>query len=74
MEKWNTDNQLVVDLSVEDKLVKGLKNTFVSTYNPTSNKKKGTVKTAYKNEHVNSNVDVDFDYSGPIVKASCVAG
>ena len=73
-EKWNTDNQLVVDMSVEDKLLQGLKLSFVSSYNPSSNKKKGTVKTVYKNCHVNSNCEVDLDYAGPCIKASAVSG
>lgn len=74
MEKWNTDNQLVVDMSVEDKMLQGLKTSFVSSFNPSSNKKKGTVKTSYKNDYVNATVDVDLDFAGPVVDGTLVTG
>lgn len=74
MEKWNTDNNLTLDLSVEDKHVRGLKTSFISSYNPTSSKKKGTMKASYKNDYLHANSDVDFDYAGPCVKAAAVFG
>jgi len=35
-EKWNTDNQMGMEVSVEDQMLKGLKVTFDSSFNPTS--------------------------------------
>ncbi|XP_067938054.1 voltage-dependent anion-selective channel protein 2-like [Watersipora subatra] len=74
VEKWNTANDLVVDMSLEDKLLEGAKVSFVSSINPTTKKKKGTVKTSYKSEYFNGNVDVDLDYGGPVIKSSLVGG
>lgn len=33
-EKWNTDNQLATEVSVEDQLVKGLKLSFDTQFVP----------------------------------------
>lgn len=74
VEKWNTDNNLVVDVSVEDKLVQGMKTSFVSAFNPGTSKKKGTIKSSYKNDYVNGNVDIDLDYAGPNINSAIVCG
>lgn len=59
-EKWNTDNVLATEVSIEDQLAKGLKLGLDTTFAPISGKKSGTVKTAFKNEHVHINSDVDI--------------
>lgn len=74
VEKWNTDNDVVVDISVEDKLVKGLKTSFVSAFNPSSGKRRGTIKASYKNDYATNNTDINFDYAGPVVNSSTVLG
>lgn len=73
-EKWNTDNQMGAEISIEDQLVKGLKVAFDSSFNPSSGKKKAQVKTTYKGEFVQTNADVDFDYAGPTIKGAAVVG
>lgn len=73
-EKWNTDNTLATEISMEDQLIKGLKIAFDATFAPLSGKKTGVMKTAFKNENVNLSTDIDFDYAGPIVQSSAVAG
>ncbi|KFM64129.1 Voltage-dependent anion-selective channel protein 2, partial [Stegodyphus mimosarum] len=64
-EKWNTDNVLSTELSVEDQFVKGLKFTLDSNFAPQSGKKAATLRTAFKNEHVHLNGDVDIDATAP---------
>lgn len=73
-EKWNTDNLLTTEVSIEDQAVKGLKTTFESAFNPSSNKKKGLIKNNFKNDMVNLNLDVNFDYAGPTMRGAAVVG
>ncbi|XP_062926370.1 voltage-dependent anion-selective channel protein 2 [Mobula hypostoma] len=73
-EKWNTDNTLGTEIAIEDQLAKGLKLTFDTTFSPNTGKKSGRVKTAYKREYINLGCDVDFDFAGPAIHASAVAG
>jgi len=71
-EKWNTDNVLATELSVEDQFVKGLKLSVDTNFAPQSGKKSGTFSTAYKNEHVHLNGDVDLDITSPVVHGAGV--
>ncbi|XP_070295473.1 voltage-dependent anion-selective channel protein 2 [Salvelinus sp. IW2-2015] len=73
-EKWNTDNTLGTEITVEDQVVKGLKLTFDTTFSPNTGKKSGKVKTAYKREFVNLGCDVDFDFAGPAIHGAAVVG
>lgn len=73
-EKWTTDNELTSEVTIEDKLAEGLKFTFETSFRPTTGKKNGKVKSAYKNDYVNMNCDVDFDFSGPTIHGAAVAG
>uniref|UniRef100_A0A4W4EYQ8 Non-selective voltage-gated ion channel VDAC2 n=1 Tax=Electrophorus electricus TaxID=8005 RepID=A0A4W4EYQ8_ELEEL len=57
-EKWNTDNTLGTEITVEDQVCK----------------KSGKVKTAYKREYVNLGCDVDFDFAGPTIHGAAVVG
>jgi len=74
VEKWNTDNILKSELTVEDSVVKGLKLTLDSSYSPASGKKSAVFKTAYKHEKFLLNTDVDLDMNGPVVHNSLVFG
>jgi len=74
VEKWNTDNILKSELTVEDSVVKGLKLTLDSSYSPASGKKSAVLKTAYKHEKFLLNTDVDLDMNGPVVHNSLVFG
>ncbi|ROI83831.1 Voltage-dependent anion-selective channel protein 2 [Anabarilius grahami] len=73
-EKWNTDNTLGTEITVEDQITKGLKLTFDTTFSPNTGKKSGKVKSAYKREFVNVGCDVDFDFAGPAVHGTAVLG
>jgi voltage-dependent anion channel protein 2 len=73
-EKWNTDNQLATEVSVEDQLVKGLKLSFDTQFVPQTGKKSGKIKTEYKHENIHTNLDVDFNFTGPTVFGAAVVG
>ncbi|KAK7122230.1 hypothetical protein R3I94_019375 [Phoxinus phoxinus] len=73
-EKWNTDNTLGTEITVEDQITKGLKLTFDTTFSPNTGKKSGKVKSAYKREFLNVGCDVDFDFAGPAVHGAAVLG
>lgn len=73
-ERWNTDNTLSTELSIEDKLAKGLKLSLDTTFSPQSGKKTGRVKSQYKHDSIALNMDVDLDLGGPIINGSSVFG
>ncbi|KAJ8932688.1 hypothetical protein NQ318_000604 [Aromia moschata] len=73
-EKWNTDNTLGTEVSVQDQLVKGLKVTGSLNFSPQTGSKSGAAKTAFANERVALNADVDLDSNGPVITASAVIG
>lgn len=73
-EKWNTGNVLSSTLSVENKLVSGLKIDLDTTLSPPTGKKTAKVKTAYKHGEL-MHVTGDFDFgemSAPTVDATAV--
>jgi len=71
--KWNTDNVITSDVSVEDQLVKGLKVTLESTLAAQSGKKGGVLKTVYKRDHLNFGADVNL-VAAPVVNGAAVVG
>uniref|UniRef100_A0A8C3AAB8 Non-selective voltage-gated ion channel VDAC1 n=1 Tax=Cyclopterus lumpus TaxID=8103 RepID=A0A8C3AAB8_CYCLU len=73
-EKWNTDNTLGTEITIEDQLVKGLKLTFDSSFSPNTGKKSGKVKTGYKCDHVNLGCDVNYDINGTAIHGAAVVG
>lgn len=73
-EKWNTDNTLATEVSVQDQLLKGLKLSTDVTFSPNTGSKSGRVKAAFQNDMVALNCDVDLDANGPLVTAAAVAG
>lgn len=73
-ESWTTDNVLSTEVTIEDQLAQGLKLAFDTSFAPQTGKKSGKVKTGYKNDYVNVNCDVDFDFSGPTVNGAAVLG
>ncbi|XP_069125046.1 voltage-dependent anion-selective channel protein 2-like [Argopecten irradians] len=74
VEKWNTDNVLATEITIEDQLCKGLKLAFESSFAPQTGKKNGQIKTAYKMDYLNASCDVDFDFAGPTVHGAAVVG
>jgi len=71
-EKWNTDNVLSNDFTIEDKLAKGLKVVMSTSFSPATGKKKGTVKGTYKSEMVTVNADSNLAMT-PTLNAAAVA-
>uniref|UniRef100_A0A8C7QM66 Non-selective voltage-gated ion channel VDAC2 n=1 Tax=Oncorhynchus mykiss TaxID=8022 RepID=A0A8C7QM66_ONCMY len=83
-EKWNTDNTLGTEITVEDQ-VRIQQNIYfwntidcglwlTKTVFLSNSKKSGKVKTAYKREFVNLGCDVDFDFAGPTIHGAAVVG
>lgn len=74
-EKWNTDNTLGTEISIADKLLKGLQLTYNCTFSPQTGSKTGQLKTVYKNDSAAITSDLDLSLSsGPIVNGSFVLG
>lgn len=71
-EKWNTDNTLATEFSVEDQLLEGLKLSLDTKFSPSTGKKSGKVKTEYQQDYVHTNVDLDL--SSLAVLGSFVVG
>jgi len=59
-EKWNTDNTLAVEVSVEDQVVKGLKLSADTKFAPQTGKKSGKIKSEFKQDYVHTNLDLDL--------------
>lgn len=72
--KWTTENVFHTEMVIEDQLLKGAKIACETSYAPSSGKKTGRLKAGYKAAHINSNLDVDFNYAGPTVNAAAVLG
>jgi len=72
VEKWNTNNVLTTEVSMEDYLVKGLKVAFDSSFAPQTSKKTGSISTAFKNDSCAVNCNVDLLNGAPQVLASTV--
>ncbi|XP_018417437.1 PREDICTED: voltage-dependent anion-selective channel protein 3 isoform X1 [Nanorana parkeri] len=73
-QKWNTDNTLGTEVSLENELAKGLKLTLDGTFVPNTGKKSAKLKTSYKRDYANLGADVDLDLAGPTVTAWGVLG
>ncbi|XP_053610483.1 voltage-dependent anion-selective channel-like isoform X2 [Plodia interpunctella] len=71
-EKWNTDNTLATDVTITDKIAKGLKLTLEGTFAPQTGSKTGKLKTQYANEKFAVNTILDLDRAGPVVDAAVV--
>lgn len=73
-EKWNTENILATEITVEDQIAKGLKVSFDTSFAPQTGKRSGKIKTGYKNDYINGGMDVDFEFAGPTVHGALVLG
>ncbi|XP_073961781.1 voltage-dependent anion-selective channel-like [Choristoneura fumiferana] len=71
-EKWNTDNTLATDITIQDKIAKGLKLTLEGTFAPQTGSKTGKLKTSFANDTVAINTNLDLDLAGPIVDVAAV--
>lgn len=73
-EKCNTDNVISTNITIDNKLAKGLKVDFDTTFAPVTGKKSAKVKSAYQHDHIHTTCDVDFDFAGPTIHGSAVFG
>ncbi|KAF6730057.1 Voltage-dependent anion-selective channel protein 2 [Oryzias melastigma] len=73
-QKWNTDNTLTTEITMEDQLAKGLKLGLDTSFVPNTGKKSAKLKTGYKRDYMNLGCDLDFDMAGPTVHAAAVLG
>ncbi|KAL1269012.1 hypothetical protein QQF64_031301 [Cirrhinus molitorella] len=73
-QKWNTDNVLTTEVTLEDQLAKGLKVGLDTSFVPNTGKKSGKLKTGYKRDYMNVGCDIDFDMAGPTIHAAAVLG
>jgi len=71
--KWNTDNVVSSEVSVEDKLVKGLKLTLDSTLAVPTGSKSGALKAAFKKDYVNIALDANLA-KAPVINGAAVVG
>jgi len=72
-EKWNTDNVIATNISVDNKFAKGLKVDFESTFAPITGKKSAKVKTAYQScDYLHTTTDLDADFAGPTIHGTGV--
>uniref|UniRef100_A0A8C5ZQL5 Non-selective voltage-gated ion channel VDAC1 n=1 Tax=Marmota marmota marmota TaxID=9994 RepID=A0A8C5ZQL5_MARMA len=73
-EKWNTDNTLGTEITVEDQVTAPVKGRGFHSFTPAGLKKNAKIKTGYKREHINLGCDVDFDIAGPSIRGALVLG
>ncbi|KAG8237884.1 hypothetical protein J437_LFUL017175 [Ladona fulva] len=71
-EKWNTDNSLCTDISLENLFPEGLKLSFDATFSPPLGKKKARAKAQYKLDKMILNLDADLNPNGPLLNGSTV--
>ncbi|CAG4960125.1 unnamed protein product [Parnassius apollo] len=71
-EKWNTDNTLATDITIQDKIAAGMKVTLEGTFAPQTGSKTGKLKTSFANDTVAVNTNLDLDMAGPIVDVAAV--
>lgn len=71
-EKWNTDNTLATDITIQDKIAAGLKVTLEGTFAPQTGTKTGKLKSSFVNDTVALNTNLDLDRAGPIVDVAGV--
>ncbi|XP_044739128.1 voltage-dependent anion-selective channel-like [Chrysoperla carnea] len=73
-EKWNTDNTLATEISLQDQLAKGLRLAVDCSFAPLTGVKSGHFKTEYKHDKVAFESCMDLALHGPVVGASVVLG
>jgi len=72
--KWNTDNVLNTEISIQDQIANGLKITGNILFSPPTGSKTAHITAAYKHEACAVNADVDIKPAGPQLTASAVLG
>ncbi|PAA79748.1 hypothetical protein BOX15_Mlig031262g2 [Macrostomum lignano] len=72
--KWKTSNAITAEVAIEDRLAKGLKNSFEINFEPNTGKRSAKVKTGFKRANVNTALDLEFKTNFPTVLSSAVFG
>jgi len=70
-EKWNTDNSLGTEISVQDQMYQGTKLTLDSSFAPHLGKRTAKLKGEFSHPYFRLNSDVSLD-AGPIVNGAVV--
>jgi len=71
-ETWNSDNTLSTDISVEDKLAKGLKLVLANKFVPSSGQIKGAAKATFKADSITLNGESSLDLCPNMVGAGVI--
>ncbi|XP_059790784.1 voltage-dependent anion-selective channel protein 3-like isoform X2 [Balaenoptera ricei] len=66
-QKWNTDNTLGTEISLESNSTQGLKLTLDTIFVPNTGKKSGKLKASYKRDCFSLGNNVDIDFSGQTI-------
>jgi len=73
-ERWNADNTLSTELTLDDPCVKGAKVGLNGFFAPASGRKNGALKLGYKNDLVHVKHDLNYDHAGASLLTSAVIG
>jgi len=71
-ETWNSDNTLSTDISMEDKLAKGLKLVLANKFVPSSGQIKGAAKATFKADAITVNGESSLDLSPNMTGAGVI--
>jgi len=75
VEKWNTDNTLATEVTVEDQIAKGLKTTLDSSYSVPVGKRNIRLKGEYFHQNAAVNGDITLDSANaPLINGGIVFG
>ncbi|XP_068416766.1 voltage-dependent anion-selective channel protein 3-like isoform X2 [Eschrichtius robustus] len=66
-QKWNRDNTLGTEISLESNSTQGLKLTLDTIFVPNTGKKSGKLKASYKRDCFSLGNNVDIDFSGQTI-------
>lgn len=74
LEKWTTDNTLKFEVTVDDKLAKGLKLVFDGSLAPSSGKKTADLRTSYVHDKAHIETNISSESGTPNLNGSLVFG
>lgn len=74
LEKWTTDNLLKLELTAEDKLAKGFKLVFDTSFAPNTGKKTADLRTTYVHDKAHVETNITAESGNPSVNGAVVLG
>ena len=74
LEKWNTDNLLKCELTIDDQLARGFKVVFDGSLLPNTGKKTVELRTAYVHNKAHIETNIGSDAAGPALTGAFVLG